>query len=134
MGNLHKSIQPMLEFLKVQFLVLYFFYLYTNNLPDDIICIIAIYANDATNSDQAYNLWQQLDLASALECDLWDTLDWGRKRLVAFNAQKTQLVPFGVSNNFGAIDVKMDGSVLKSALKMLGLTFSPKLDCGCYCL
>ena len=38
------------------------------------------------------------------------------------------------SNNNGSIDVKMDGSVLqgKSSFKMLGLTFSSKLDCGSY--
>ena len=37
-------------------------------------------------------------------------------------------------HNTGAIDVKMDGSVLeeKSSFKMLGLTFSSKLDWGSY--
>ena len=57
-------------------------------------------------------------------------MDWGRKWLVDFNAGKTQLVSFDRSNNTGAIDVKMDGSVLEenSSFKMLGLTFSSKLD------
>ena len=52
------------------------------------------------------------------------------KWLVDFNAGKTQLVSFDQSNNNGSIDVKMDGSVLeeKSSFKMLGLTFSSKLD------
>ena len=61
-------------------------------------------------------------------------MDWGRKWLVDFNAGKTQLVSFDQSNNTGAIDVKMDGSVPeeKSSLKMLGLTFSFKLDWGSY--
>ena len=61
-------------------------------------------------------------------------MDWGRKWLVDFNAGKTQLVLFDQSNNTGAIDVKMDGSVLeeKSSFKMLGLTFSSKLDWGSY--
>ena len=38
------------------------------------------------------------------------------------------------SNNNGSIDVKMNGSVLeeKSSFKMLGLTFSSKLDWGSY--
>ena len=56
------------------------------------------------------------------------TLDWGRKRLVHFNAGKTQLVLFDSSNNNGSVYVKMDGSVLeeKSLFKMLGLTFSSK--------
>ena len=59
-------------------------------------------------------------------------MDWGRKWLVDFNAGKTQLVSFDRSNNTGAIDVLMDGSVLeeKSSFKMLGLTFSSKLDWG----
>ena len=54
--------------------------------------------------------------------------------LVDFNAGKTQLVLFDRSNNTGAIDVKIDGSVLeeKSSFKMLGLTFSSKLDWGSY--
>ena len=54
----------------------------------------------------------QLELASKLESDLWDTLDLGRKWLVDFNAGKTQLVLFHRYNNTGAIDVKMDGPVL----------------------
>ena len=47
---------------------------------------------------------------------------------------KTQQVLFYWSNNNGSIDVKMDGSVLeeKSSFKMLGLTFSSKLDWGSY--
>ena len=42
-----------------------------------------------------------------------DTMDWGRKWLVDFNAGKTQLVLFDLSNSTGANDVKMDWSVLK---------------------
>ena len=73
-------------------------------------------------------------MASKLESDLRDTVGWGRKWLVNFNAGKTQLVSFDKSKNTGATDVKMDGSVLeqKSSFKMLGLTFSSKLDWGSY--
>ena len=41
---------------------------------------------------------------------------------------------FDQSNNTGAIDVKIGGSILeqKSSFKMLGLTFSSKLDRGSY--
>ena len=61
-------------------------------------------------------------------------MDWGRKWLVDFNAGKTQLLSFDRANNISAIDLKMDGSVLeeKSSFKMLGLTFSSKLDWGSY--
>ena len=73
-------------------------------------------------------------MVSELESDLQDTVDWSRKWLVDFNAGKTQLVSFDHSNNTAAIDVKMDGSVLeeKSSFKMLGLSFSSKLDWGSY--
>ena len=111
------------------------FLLYINDLPDDVICNIAIYADDTTlysKCNQASDLWQQLELASELESDLRDTVDWGRKWLVDSNARKTQLVSFDRSKNTGAIDVKMDGSVLedKTSFKMLGLTFSSKLAWG----
>ena len=61
-------------------------------------------------------------------------MDWGKKWLVDFNADKTQLVSFDRSDNNGSITVKMGGSILeeKSSFKMLGLTFSSKLDWGSY--
>ena len=61
-------------------------------------------------------------------------MDWDRKWLVDFNAGKTELVLSDWSNNTGAIDVKMDESVLeeKSSFKMLELTFSFKIDWGSY--
>ena len=49
------------------------FVLNINDLPDDVICDIAIYADDTTvysKCDQAYDLWQQLELACELESDL----------------------------------------------------------------
>ena len=52
------------------------FLLYINDLPDDVICNIAIYANDTSlysKCDQASDLWQQLKLASEFESDLRDT-------------------------------------------------------------
>ena len=105
------------------------FLLYINNLPNDVICDIAICADDTTlcsKCDWTSDLWQQLELASELESDLRDTVDWGKKWLVDLNAGKTQLVSFDRSNNDGFIDVKMDESILekKSSFKMLGLAFS----------
>ena len=49
------------------------FLLCINDLPDDVICDIGIYADDTTlysNCDQASDLCQQLELASELESDL----------------------------------------------------------------
>ena len=51
---------------------------------------------------------------------LWDTVDWGRKCLLYSNAMKNLL--FYHLNNYDAIDVKMDRSVLdeKSSFKTQG--------------
>ena len=111
--------------------------LYINDLSGDVICNIPIYTDDITlysKCDQASDLWQQLELASELESYLRDIVDWGRKCLVDFNSGKTQLVSFDRSKSTGAIDVKMDESVLeeKPSFKMLRLTFSSKLDWSSY--
>ena len=53
------------------------FLLYINDIPDNVICDIAIYADDTTlysKYDRASDLWQQLELASELNliCEtLW---------------------------------------------------------------
>ena len=53
------------------------FLLYINDLSDNVICDIAIYADDTNlyfKSDQASDLWQELELASELECNLRGTV------------------------------------------------------------
>ena len=69
-------------------------------------------------------------MATELQSDLRETVEWGRNWLVYFHAGKTQLVSFDWSNNTGAIDVKKDGSVFwkKSSFKMLVVPFSSNLD------
>ena len=104
-----------------------------------------MYADDTTfysTCEQVSDLWQQqasdllqqLELPSELESDLQDTVDWGKKWLADYNAGKTHLVSFDWYNNTDAIDMKMDGSVFEEKLffKILGLTFSFKLDWGSY--
>ena len=92
------------------------FLLYINDLPDDVICDIVIYADDTilySKCDQASDLWQELELASELGSDLRDTVDSGKRWLVDFNAGKTHLISFDWSDNTGPINVKMNGSVLE---------------------
>ena len=75
------------------------FLLYINDLPEDVICNIAMYADDTTlysKGGQASDLWQQLELVSEFEPDLRDTVGWGRKWLVDFSDGITQLVSFDV--------------------------------------
>ena len=115
------------------------FLLYINGLPDNVIRNIAIYADDTSLYSKCYkasDLWQHLQLASEEDSDLRDTVEWNRKWLADFSAGKTQLVSFDWSNEASAIDVKMDGFVLKKNLflKMLGFSFSSKLGWGSHIL
>ena len=101
------------------------------------MCNIAVYAADTnlySKCDQASDLCQQVELASELQPDVRYIEDWVRQWLIDFNDGKTQLDSFEWSNNTGAIDVKMDSSVLKekSSFEMLGLPFSSTFDCGSY--
>ena len=60
------------------------FLLYINDLSDDVICDIAINADDTTlysKCDRASDLWQQLELASELNSDQPDFVDWVKKWL-----------------------------------------------------
>ena len=53
---------------------------YTDDLPDEAICNIAIYADDTTlysKCDEVSGMWQQLRLAFELESDLRDTVGQG---------------------------------------------------------
>ena len=60
----------MQEFLKSPFLVMHLtYYTFMAFLMIDVVCNIAIYADDATlysKCDQTSDLWQQLQLASEL--------------------------------------------------------------------
>ena len=85
----------MLEFLKAPFFGPTLSVLYINDLPDDLICNTAIYAEDTTlysKCHQALDLRQQLELAFELEPDLRDTVDWDRTYLVGFNTGQTRFV------------------------------------------
>ena len=114
----------MMEFIKVQILDPTLLLLYIDDLPDNVICNIAIYADDTilySKCDQTSDLWQKLELASELESEIQDTVDLGSKWLVDFNAGKTQLVLSDQSNSTCSIGVKMDGFVLEEKSSFLNI-------------
>ena len=79
------------------------FLLYIDDLPDYALCNTTVYAATSLyfKCDQISYLWQQLGLASELESYLRETVDWARKSLVNFNAEKTELISSGRSNYNG---------------------------------
>ena len=73
-----------------------------NDLRDDVICNIAIYAYYTTlysSCDQISYLWGQLELVYEFESDLQGTMDWGRKWLVDFSGGEFQLILLENNNN-----------------------------------
>ena len=69
-----------------------FFLLYINEFPDGVICNAVIYADDTTlysKFDQISDLCQQLELASELESDLWDTVNWAGSGLFTSMLENT---------------------------------------------
>ena len=99
-----------------------------------VICNTAIYAEHYTLLLSV--IWLLIcdnqSLASKLESDVGEIVEWGRKWLVDFSAGKAQFVLFYLSSNSGAIDQKIDGFVLeeKRSFKIQGLSFSSKIDWG----
>ena len=82
-----RNIQLIVVSFKAPFLIPNFFLLYNNDLSDDVICNIAILADDTTfysMHDQASDLWHQLELTAELA-------GWVRKWLVDFDTEKTKL-------------------------------------------
>ena len=67
-----------------------------------------------------------------MRSDIRGTVDRDKKRLAHFNAEESKVSLFDQSNDSVAIDVRMDGLILEenSSFKILGLSFSTKLDWG----
>ena len=65
---------------------------------------------------------------------LRDTVEWGCRWLVSFNAGKTELFFFYLATNSGVITIKIGEALLeeKSPFQLLSLLFTSKLDWGSY--
>ena len=136
MESLQKNIQLMLEFIKAPFLVLHFscytlmtFLTMLSVTLLSLLMILLFILSVTRHLICGNNLNWLLNLNL-----IYKTLDYGKKWLVDFNAEKTKLVSFDRSNTNSSTDVKMDGSVLeeKSSFKMLRLTSTSKSGWGSY--
>lgn len=120
------------------------FLLFINDLPDEIISKIGIYADDTTiyscldescfdelSKDLAF---ERTEMAGNLQYDLKTVVEWGQKWLVSFNAKKTQLVSFHRHRECSLLPVSMNGAELpeNSDLKLLGLSFNSELSWNSY--
>ena len=108
------------------------FLVFINDLPDDVLSKIGIYADDTTvysgitGSDQ----FEKVEMAAELEYDLRSIVEWGNRWLVTFNATKTKLLSFNHHRYPSLIPVKMNGVELpeNTSFRLLGLIFTQTMD------
>ena len=114
MVNPHKNVQLMLEFFKAPFLVLHFSsYTFITLLMKLSVMFLSMLMVLLSILSVNRHQRQQLELASELEFDQQNTMDWAKKQFVDLNSAKNQLVLFEWFNKTGSIDVKMDESPLE---------------------
>ena len=86
------------------------FQLYINDLPDDVVCNIVIYTDDTTLYSLFWWYYSLLNYSLSVIIHLicgnnlnwllnlsliYETMDWGKKWFIDFNAGKTQLFSWG---------------------------------------
>ena len=114
------------------------FLIFINDLPDNIISELAIFADDTSLYsclNEKSGLFECLELAAgSLELDLSSVTEWGSQWLVTFNSVKTKLLSVNRYRNSDDIPISMADSVLteSSSFCFLGLTFSKDLNWNDY--
>ena len=108
------------------------FLIFINDLPDEVLSSICIYADDtsAYSSIKTQDAFDRAEMAGSLELDLMGFVEWGEKWCVAFNATKTKLLSFNRHRCYDPCSISMNGKQLEESdsLRLLGITFTPKLD------
>ena len=107
------------------------FLVFINDLPDDLLSQIAIYADDTTVYDCRENTdeFSMCEQAGSLQLDLEDIVEWGEKWLVTFNAAKTKLLSVSRCHKAPLTPISMNDRDLpeNDSFRLLGLTFSKSL-------
>ena len=123
-GHLYKNIQIMMDFLQPPSLTLHFsYFILMTFLMLSVILLSMLMTPLSTHSviRMVHLIWGN-NQNQLLNLNLINkTLQWSKKKLADFNAGKTYLVSLVRPNSSGAVNVKMDGSVLheKPFFKML---------------
>ena len=75
---------------------------FINDLPDDVLSRMGIYAHAATlySSFGTSGLFEKVKSAGELESDQCSIVKWGDKWLVKFNATKTKLLSIAIETPF----------------------------------
>ena len=113
------------------------FLIFINDLPDDKLSEIAIYADDTTLYsclEKSGSLFEAVELAGSLQRDLDDIVEWGDKWLVSFNSGKTKLLSVNRYHHPNLCEMEMSGSKLteNDSVRLLGITLTNKMCFNSY--
>ena len=113
------------------------FLIFINDLPDDLLSDVAIYADDTSLYsclDRKSELFSRVEQADELEYDLGNITEWGDNWLVKFNPKKTKLLSINRYKNPTVVPITLSGSELSESanLSLLSLTFSSDLSWNTY--
>lgn len=104
------------------------FLIFINDLPDDIISKLAIYADDSTiySCIPKSDMFGKVEMAGEIELDLQSIVEWGVKWLVTFNSTKTKLLSVNNFRDPFLPSICMNGTELEenNSFRLLGMTFS----------
>jgi len=106
------------------------FLIFINDLPDEILSKLVIYADDTTlysSLERSKEIeWDRLELAADLEYDLRTITEWGDQWLVSFNSAKTKLLSINKFKHPNLPPISMGGKALpeNSEVRLLGLILS----------
>ena len=106
------------------------FIIFINDLPDNLLCDVTIYADDTTLSVSYSGAENRTHFANLLNSDLQGVLDWGSSWKITFNPDKTQLLTISRSKNrnFPPIIMASDQLDELSCLRLLGLDITSSLS------
>ena len=110
------------------------FLLYINDLPDNVVSKLVMYADDTTlfNSiDKTKDSPQRQQLCDTLNKDLQTVQEWGQQWLVSFNSSKTKSIRHTRSRDTSDLfDLQMCDTTLdeQQSISLLGLTVSRDLS------
>ena len=113
------------------------FLIFINDLPDNILSQLAIYADDTTIYScfgKTNDHFDKVELAADLEDDLRTVAEWGEKWLVSFNATKTKLLSINRFKDPFLPPVMMNGVELPENcnFSLLGMTFTDDFSWNTY--
>ena len=117
----------MLEFLRDQFWGQPYSWLFINDLPDEVLSRIGLYADNTTTPVLvSLVFFEKVESAGELELDLRCIVEWGDRLLVTFNATKTKLLSINRHRDPILVPVEMNGIELpeETIFCLLGLTFT----------